>query len=1249
MSNIIKELGARFSAVDNGINVAFEKLENSLDNIEKKTGRANRSMSSFFTDTAKKIDDVGTGFQNVGNKIIDTSKPVQNMGKNLTNWITKPALIATTAVAGIVGGLGAKRLVAMDTAKAKLEGMGYAAKDVKDITDDVSKALETGMMTLGEGVDVAAGALAAGVEQGDDLQRYIKLVDSAAVVAGRSAGDMAQIFNRVQGSGKLMTMELNMIEQGMPGFAKAMADYYDVSLDTFRDMVTAGEVSSEDFLEVMDNFAGGAAAAYAKSFSGMWVYIKSYIGKIGEGILSGLFERTKDHMVRLVEILSSEAVQNWAVEFGEKVADTFDRIVEKIKTVINWWKNLDDDTQSTMLNIAKWLGIFLVAIGPVLTIVGTFGLAIGKLVHGFGTIIKVVGSVVGLFGKVGPALAALTNPVGLVVLAITGLATGFVIAYKRSERFREVVGKSIDKVKAGIEFVKEFATAIKELFMGDQEEGNNLLEKLGLSESQIEFVNRAVDNIKTAFSTMKELATQAFSAVGEFFGEMVGKITSFWNENGEQTMQAIHNAIKVIGAIIEFVAPIVQTVFVAAFKVALFLIKEIWNSIKGVIDGGLNFILGLVKIFTGIFTGDFSKMWEGVKQAFVGAIQFIWHLFSLLFYGRIIKSVGSLVKIFSGSIRTLWTTVVNFFKNMFNGAVNNVTGMYNRVINIGKTLSSTFRSIIDFMRNRVVGFFKNLYENSLNQVKNLYNGAKLWVGNIRDNFVNGISKMKNRVVDLYKAMKNKASEYMTNMVDGAKALPGRIKDAIVAGKNKAVDGIKSLGNSMTSKLGDVVNGVIGGLNTVLGKVGVKSDIKEWTPPSFSTGTGAKSPLTRRGAIAYDTMAVVGDRGPGNGKGVREIVEYPNGAVNLFEKETETYLPKGSKVYNNRQSEKIIPHLSTGTGAGTWDKIKGVGNKIKDIAANALDYITNPKKVFDAIVDNYFSGFNGISGFAKDMIGGAWNKIKSGMLDWIKGKFATVGGKGTGKKQSFMNYPITSEYSPGSALAGYPGFNGGRHYGIDYGTPFGTPIHAPTGGTVKEISNLGGGIVARLKSGDITQFFMHLSQVLKEGTVKMGELIAMSGNSGAWTTGPHVHWQAQKGSDVMNQNTFDPREMLSKNNGVSGAAKKMIGFARGGFALNPQLAWLAEGGFSESIISHDPKYKARSKDIYDRTGEILGFNEEAEILERIVELLEVNNSMSGETAKGIKELVKKELKLYLDSKEITDAVNENNAIDALMSY
>ena len=78
------------------------------------------------------------------------------------------------------------------------------------------------------------------MDEGEELEAYIKAVGNAAVGSGRDVGEMASIFNRVQGSGKLMTQELNMIEDGMPGFAQAMADSLGVGMEEFRKMVTAG-------------------------------------------------------------------------------------------------------------------------------------------------------------------------------------------------------------------------------------------------------------------------------------------------------------------------------------------------------------------------------------------------------------------------------------------------------------------------------------------------------------------------------------------------------------------------------------------------------------------------------------------------------------------------------------------------------------------------------------------------------------------------------------------------------------------------------------------------------------------------------------------------------------------------------------------------------------------------------------------------------------------------------------------------
>ena len=201
-----------------------------------KIGARDDALNDALSGAEKKL-------RNVGNRL-------SKIGSSLTKKITLPAVGATTAVGGLVAALGWGRLKSMDEAEAKLRGLGYAAEDVARVTEQVRNAVQGTTMTMAEGTSVAAGALAAGVKEGAELERYIRLVGSAAVGANRQISDMALIFNRVQGSGRLMTQELNMIEEGMPGFAQAMADALGVTQAEFRKMVTEGK-DRPNSLEVM--------------------------------------------------------------------------------------------------------------------------------------------------------------------------------------------------------------------------------------------------------------------------------------------------------------------------------------------------------------------------------------------------------------------------------------------------------------------------------------------------------------------------------------------------------------------------------------------------------------------------------------------------------------------------------------------------------------------------------------------------------------------------------------------------------------------------------------------------------------------------------------------------------------------------------------------------------------------------------------------------------------------------------------
>src|SRR5699024_5586371 len=424
---------------------------------------ANQEMHQFAREQqvqSTRIYKTGDAMESFGNRLGEVSSKARETGSTLTKRITLPALGVVSAVGGITAAFGWKRLVGLDSAKAQLKGLGYSTKDVGRITGQVTEAIDGGMTTMAEGTAVAAGAMAAGVKEGKDLEKYIQLVGDAAVGSNRPVDEMAQIFNRVQGQGKLMTQELNQIEHGMPGFSNAMAENLGVSVEEFRKMVTAGEVSSNDFLEVMDDFAGGMAEAYANSWQGMVANTKAYIGIIGENLLGGVFEQSKESISEFIELLSSEEVQQKAAEIGESIGEAFTKIVDKAKDVVNWYEDLDDAQQ---LLIAK-VGAFAIALGLLLTGLGILGGAIAKVSSGLGVFFKWLAPILTPLKGIGTAAAgsgralgilrtvftALTGPIGITVAIITTLAAAFVTAYKKSETFRN--------------FIQELGNTLKETF-----------------------------------------------------------------------------------------------------------------------------------------------------------------------------------------------------------------------------------------------------------------------------------------------------------------------------------------------------------------------------------------------------------------------------------------------------------------------------------------------------------------------------------------------------------------------------------------------------------------------------------------------------------------------------------------------------------------------------------------------------------------------------------------------------------------
>lgn len=675
-------------------------------------------------------------------------------------------------------------------------------------------------------------------------------------------------------------------------------------------------------------------------------------------------------------------------------------------------------------------------------------------------------------------------------------------------------------LKGGIKIIEDMAKGfsnigklIRDLTGGKQV---NILQKLGFS-------NGEANNIINWFNILKQQLSIAGRAVSSFVMNNLGSIKKFFTgPDGQQLLQAVKNIFNGILAVVKFVFPLVKSIIVS-----------IWQNIQGVIKGGLQVIKGLIQVFSGLFTGDFKKMWEGIKNIFSGAIKLIWNGVQLLFYGKLLKGGLAFAKLFAGSFKSMWQGILNLFKNF------------------GKFIWDTSTKV----SKNVIGAFKNLWIGSMNIIKNLKSGLyNSWVS-IKKTTVDAAVGLKDGVVGAFK-----------NTWNGVKGWIKSIKDGVVGMKDSVIETGKKMASGLKDKVVGGLNSMIDGVNWVADKLGMGKPLSKIDASKYSTGTGGHP---------EDGWATVGDKGPGNGKGTREIVQFPNGRTALFEKETTFWMPKGTHVYNNKQTEELLEpaRYSRGTpGMGmlvkatsnavtSSTKLFGAKNTRKaldytaekgaevekvtragaEIAGDIMDYIENPSKLVDLAMKKFGVDFSGIAGLPGDMMGKAYNLLKKQAVKVVTGWLDEASGANADGSE-ILNWPRTTPYSPNAAVPGYPtSFNGGRHYGIDLGIPSGTTIHAPTSGIVSQQSNYGGGMVARLLSGKIAQYFLHLSKVLKTGPVKQGDAIAKSGNSGAWTTGAHLHYQVESpaSAELTNANTLDPVKFLKGNGGGGGGILKGV--------------------------------------------------------------------------------------------------------------
>lgn len=524
--------------------------------------------------------------------------------------------------------------------------------------------------------------------------------------------------------------------------------------------------------------------------------------------------------------------------------------------------------------------------------------------------------------------------------------------------------KQIDMFKDRVIMIRDYLSGVSSIFLDLGAKATPVLTKIGdiassvfssiyqfwsengpqivaLATGIFGFVGSAIGG---AFNVVKNLLSIVQPMVPIIMKSVTGfasKILSFWQTDGAQILKAVQNIFGGIVKVIQFLAPVVLPI-----------LKMLWSTISGLVNGALNVIMGAVRLFTGIFTGDFSKMWQGVKQIFFGAVEFVWNYMNLMFVGRIITGIKMLGTRVVASVFSMGRNIKMYFKDMWAYGIN--------IFQTGKTFGvNTFNALKD----AVVGT------------------ASRMASGIREKF----GLMKNRALSIVGEMKTSISSRFNEIIDMAKALPGKMGQGIQNMAGKAVEGAVTVGNKLLSKIGGSVNGVIGGLNWVGGKLGIKTTIPTWAVPQYANGTKGHP----------GGPAILGDgRGANAGP---EMYRTPDGRLGLSPaRDTLMNLPKGTEVLSATVTRAIlanqVPRYAFGTMVGKVTDafntgMSWIGDKAgqaKDAAFDVFSYLSNPTELLATMLEKFGIEVPKIDGALGNLAAGAFSSVKDHALSYIKG-------------------------------------------------------------------------------------------------------------------------------------------------------------------------------------------------------------------------------------------------------------------------
>lgn len=254
----------------------------------------------------------------------------------------------------------------------------------------------------------------------------------------------------------------------------------------------------------------------------------------------------------------------------------------------------------------------------------------------------------------------------------------------------------------------------------------------------------AVNGIADDFSTMwKDYVQPAINSVIEFFG----KFAELFGTVFETILKPL------IEWLVNTLAPIVANVIQGVWDIVKLFIKFVSNAVKSIME----VLGGICDFLTGVFTGDWSKAWEGIK----GILQGVWD-----FMANIVKTLLEAIGI---DIDTILSDIKSAWDDVWGGISDFFSDIWDGLCDVAGTALDNLKKGIDDVLGGIKDIWEKMWNGLKDFVKNTWDkilGFFTSGGKIFDGIVGGIADVFKHLVNVIIEGINKVIAFPFKSING---------------------------------------------------------------------------------------------------------------------------------------------------------------------------------------------------------------------------------------------------------------------------------------------------------------------------------------------------------------------------------------------------------------------------------------------------------------------------------------------------